>query len=133
MPIAHLLWEFDFSTDSKFCFAGKAKCKAALQRELGVEVNPKVPLLGWIGRLDFQKGPDVVLQSIEPMAQRGCQVCYFTKHTFSSLSSCKGFYLVFCVSCNLVHCNLRKTFRIYAVVLQNVMLGCSVAEYEQHM
>lgn len=54
--------------------SGKAKCKAALQRELGFEVNPKVPLLGWIGRLDFQKGPDVVLQSIEPMAQRGCQI-----------------------------------------------------------
>ena len=38
-----------------------------------------------------------------------------------------------CVSSNLVHCNLGKTFRISAVVLQNVMLGCSVAEYEQHM
>ena len=56
------------------CDAGKAKCKAALQKELGFEVDPKIPLLGWIGRLDFQKGPDVVLQSVEPMAQRGCQV-----------------------------------------------------------
>lgn len=37
-------------------------------------MDPKIPLVGWIGRLDFQKGPDVVLQSIEPMAQRGCQV-----------------------------------------------------------
>ena len=56
------------------CDAGKAKCKAALQKELGFDVDPKIPLLGWIGRLDFQKGPDVVLQSVEPMAQRGCQV-----------------------------------------------------------
>ena len=37
-------------------------------------MDPKVPLVGWIGRLDFQKGPDVILQSIGPMAQRGCQV-----------------------------------------------------------
>lgn len=54
--------------------SGKAKCKAALQKELGFDVDPKIPLLGWIGRLDFQKGPDVVLQSVEPMAQRGCQI-----------------------------------------------------------
>ena len=37
-------------------------------------MDPKIPLVGWIGRLDFQKGPDVVLQSVAPMAQRGCQV-----------------------------------------------------------
>ena len=55
--------------------AGKAECKAALQKELGFNVDPKVPLVGWIGRLDFQKGPDIILQSIGPMAQRGCQVC----------------------------------------------------------
>jgi len=60
-------WEYE-------CDTGKAKCKAALQKELGFDVDPKIPLLGWIGRLDFQKGPDVVLQSVEPMAQRGCQV-----------------------------------------------------------
>ena len=56
------------------CVAGKAECKAALQKELGFEVNPKTPLVGWIGRLDFQKGPDVVLQSVASMAQKGCQV-----------------------------------------------------------
>lgn len=54
--------------------AGKAECKAALQKELGFEVDPKAPLVGWIGRLDFQKGPDVILQAVAPMAQRGCQV-----------------------------------------------------------
>ena len=62
-------WEYE-------CDTGKAKCKAALQKELGFDVDPKIPLLGWIGRLDFQKGPDVVLQSVEPMAQRGCQVSF---------------------------------------------------------
>jgi starch synthase len=54
--------------------SGKAACKAALQKELGFEVSPKTPLLGYIARLDFQKGPDVVLQAVPEMAQRGCQV-----------------------------------------------------------
>lgn len=35
--------------------AGKAQCKAALQRELGLPEDAGVPLLGFIGRLDFQK------------------------------------------------------------------------------
>jgi starch synthase len=30
---------------------GKAACKAALQREFGLPVNPDAPLLGFIGRL----------------------------------------------------------------------------------
>ena len=64
--------------------AGKAECKAALQKELGFAVDPKAPLVGWIGRLDFQKGPDVILQSIGPMAQRGCQVS--PHHNFFSES-----------------------------------------------
>lgn len=58
---------------------GKVKCKAALQKELGFTVDARVPLVGWIGRLDFQKGPDVVLQSIPEMARRGCQVCVCQK------------------------------------------------------
>ena len=53
--------------------AGKAKCKAALQEELGLRVDPKVPLLGYIGRLDWQKGPDCALDAVQGLAQRGCQ------------------------------------------------------------
>jgi glycogen synthase len=34
---------------------GKRKCKAALQKELGLPVKPDVPVLGFIGRLDYQK------------------------------------------------------------------------------
>lgn len=39
---------------------GQAACKAALQRELGLAERPDVPLIGFIGRLDWQKGPDVI-------------------------------------------------------------------------
>ncbi|CAI7900549.1 unnamed protein product, partial [Closterium sp. NIES-53] len=43
---------------------GKAECKAALQKELGLAVRPEVPLIGFIGRLDWQKGPDVIQASL---------------------------------------------------------------------
>jgi glycogen synthase len=41
---------------------GKRACKVALQEELGLPVNPDVPLIAFIGRLDYQKGADIVLQ-----------------------------------------------------------------------
>lgn len=40
---------------------GKGKNKAALQKELGLPERPEVPLVGFIGRLDYQKGADLVL------------------------------------------------------------------------
>jgi starch synthase len=39
---------------------GKAACKAALVRELGLSVTPNVPLLAFIGRLVEQKGVDLL-------------------------------------------------------------------------
>lgn len=56
--------------------AGKAECKAALQQELGFAVDAGTPLLGWIGRLDHQKGPDLVLDALPQLAARGCQVLH---------------------------------------------------------
>lgn len=53
---------------------GKAECKAELQKELGLPQDPKTLLVGWIGRLDHQKGPDVVLDALPGLMQRGCQV-----------------------------------------------------------
>jgi starch synthase len=43
---------------------GKAKCKAALQKAMGLPVRPEVPLLGFIGRLDYQKGVDVIEEAM---------------------------------------------------------------------
>jgi len=45
--------------------AGKVKCKAALQRELGLPVRPDLPLLGAIGRLTPQKGYDVLAAALD--------------------------------------------------------------------
>ncbi len=43
---------------------GKPVCKAALQRELGLAQEPGTPLVGMIGRLDDQKGFDLVAEVI---------------------------------------------------------------------
>jgi starch synthase len=43
---------------------GKAECKLALQREMGLAERPDVPLLGIVSRLSEQKGIDVVLGAL---------------------------------------------------------------------
>ena len=43
---------------------GKAACKAALQRELGLPERPDVPLLGFVGRLIEQKGIDLIAEAM---------------------------------------------------------------------
>ena len=53
---------------------GKAACKAALQKELGLTVDPSIPLVGFIGRLTYQKSPDVVLGAVPALAGAGVQV-----------------------------------------------------------
>ncbi|CAK0764180.1 Glycogen synthase 1 [Gammaproteobacteria bacterium] len=55
-------------------FSGKAANKAALQRRLGLPVRPKVPLLGFIGRLVEQKGFDLVLAGLPDLFQHPLQV-----------------------------------------------------------
>ena len=40
---------------------GKARCKREMQRELGLPERDDVPLLAFIGRLDSQKGADLIL------------------------------------------------------------------------
>lgn len=45
--------------------SGKLQCKLALQRELGLQERLDVPLIGFIGRLDYQKGPDVIIDCFD--------------------------------------------------------------------
>lgn len=47
--------------------AGKAYAKAALQREAGLPVDPKAPVFGFIGRLEEQKGVDILLAAIKKL------------------------------------------------------------------
>lgn len=53
---------------------GKAKCKEALQKELGLEVNPNVPLFAIISRLTEQKGMDLVTYNLPMFADGKMQL-----------------------------------------------------------
>jgi starch synthase len=62
--------EWDPATDpdiparySREALAGKAACKAALQRALGLAEDPALPLFGMTARLVKQKGLDILLAS----------------------------------------------------------------------
>lgn len=49
--------------------AGKPQCKAALQQELGLSVRPETPVIGIIGRMDDQKGFDLIAEAIADWAR----------------------------------------------------------------
>lgn len=53
---------------------GKPQCKAALQRELGLPVRDDVPVIGFIGRLDHQKGVDLIAEAIPWMMGQDVQL-----------------------------------------------------------
>jgi starch synthase len=54
--------------------AGKALCKAALQRELGLRIDAQAPLAVMVTRLDPQKGLDLLLESWDSLLARGLQL-----------------------------------------------------------
>jgi len=53
--------------------AGKARCKAALQRELGLQVQGDEMLFGVVSRLTSQKGLDLMLAALPALLKRGAQ------------------------------------------------------------
>ena len=54
--------------------SGKAECKAALQRELGLAEAPERPLVAMVTRLTKQKGMDLVQYAMDSLMSRGVQV-----------------------------------------------------------
>ncbi|XP_016454076.2 granule-bound starch synthase 2, chloroplastic/amyloplastic [Nicotiana tabacum] len=53
---------------------GKAQCKSALQKELGLPIRDDVPLIGFIGRLDPQKGVDLIAEAVPWMMGQDVQL-----------------------------------------------------------
>ncbi|KXZ56723.1 hypothetical protein GPECTOR_1g651 [Gonium pectorale] len=53
---------------------GKRACKMALQKELGLPVDPDAPMLGFIGRLDYQKGVDLIRDNYDYIMGERCQL-----------------------------------------------------------
>ena len=54
---------------------GKQHCKAGLQASLGLPADPRTPIVGSVGRLDPQKGVDLLVESIPWLVEsEGAQV-----------------------------------------------------------
>jgi len=54
--------------------SGKVRCKAALQKENGLVIDPSMPVLGMISRLDEQKGLDILAEVFPELMARKVQV-----------------------------------------------------------
>lgn len=63
-----------FSTPEGPPMAGKAACKAALQRQLGLAVSPDAPLFVLVSRLTEQKGLHLVLNGLDALLAQGGQL-----------------------------------------------------------
>ncbi|GMI96302.1 STARCH SYNTHASE 1, starch synthase 1 [Hibiscus trionum] len=61
---------FHYSADD---LSGKAQCKLALQKELGLPIKPECPMIGFIGRLDYQKGIDLIRSGIPELFEDDVQ------------------------------------------------------------
>jgi starch synthase len=73
--------EYNPQTDekipAKFSFddlSGKAVCKKELQQELGLDINPDIPVIGMVGRLSNQKGLDLVDYVIADIMRQDVQL-----------------------------------------------------------
>ena len=66
----HILGRFDAETPQP----GKGLCKAELQAEAGLPVRPDVPLFAQIGRLDPQKGWDLLIEVADNLLSQDVQL-----------------------------------------------------------
>ena len=54
--------------------SGKAECKAALQREMGLREEPNIPIVAVISRLVSHKGFDLICEALDGMMDIGIQM-----------------------------------------------------------
>merc|ERR1711990_925554 len=66
------------TTYDKTTLEKKAQVKTAMQKSLGFAVDASIPMFVFMGRLDAQKGVDVMFQSIEKALEGGLNAQFIT-------------------------------------------------------
>ncbi len=66
--------KIEFNYSLKGGLAGKVGNKLYLQKELGLEISPEVPVIGMVTRLAAQKGLDITLEGFEEILSFGAQL-----------------------------------------------------------
>jgi glycogen synthase len=61
--------------------AAKALNKEALQAAAGLPVDRKIPLVAFVGRLEEQKGPDVMAAAIPQLMEEDVQIVLLVRST----------------------------------------------------
>ena len=69
---------------------GRAANKAALQARLGLAHDPAAPLFGFVGRLAWQKGMDLVLQALPALLDSGGQLAVLGAGDAELEARCRG-------------------------------------------
>lgn len=64
-------------------FEAKPELKAALQAEVGLPIRPDVPLFGFIGRLEEQKGSDILAEAVKDFLKDDVQLIVLVCVVFS--------------------------------------------------
>jgi starch synthase len=70
--------------------APRAANKAALQRRLGLAEDPGAPLFGFVGRLAWQKGVDLLLGAAGAMLGEGAQIALLGTGEWELEEGCRG-------------------------------------------
>lgn len=52
----------------------KPLLKEALQAEVGLPIDPNVPVIGFIGRLEEQKGSDILYEAVSKFIGENVQI-----------------------------------------------------------
>jgi len=78
----------------------KRLLKEALQAEVGLPVDPNVPLIGFIGRLEEQKGSDILAEAIPQFIKENVQIVVLV--SFTNLGICSSpVKVMFCKTLDL--------------------------------
>ncbi len=75
-PIKDQFIQSNFSTGQ---LSARAENKLALQKEFSLSIDPNKPLLTFIGRLDKQKGIDLVIEALQDLQNKNWQLIFLGK------------------------------------------------------